>query len=104
MHKPVIGVTPDFNPGTRKDMGGKEPTYFLRARYLQAIEETGGVPIVLPLLKGRRHHQQLLERIDGLLVTGSGWDLAPEHLKSGVTPMTGLCMREKGRRLLLTHQ
>lgn len=78
MHKPIIGVTPDFNPGTRKDMGGKEATYFLRARYLQAIQETGGVPIVLPLIRGQRHHQRLLERIDGLLVTGSGWDLAPE--------------------------
>ncbi|MGD9852754.1 MAG: gamma-glutamyl-gamma-aminobutyrate hydrolase family protein [Nitrospirales bacterium] len=78
MYKPIIGVTPDFNPGTRKDMGGKEPTYFLRARYLQAIQETGGVPIVLPLVRGRKHHQQLLERLDGLLVTGSGWDLAPE--------------------------
>ena len=78
MRKPIIGVTPDFNPGTRKDMGGKEPTYFLRARYLQAIQETGGVPIVLPLVRGQGHHQQLLEGLDGLLVTGSGWDLAPE--------------------------
>ena len=78
MRKPIIGVTPDFNPGTRKDMGGKEPTYFLRARYLQSIQETGGVPIVLPLVRGQGHHRHLLERLDGLLVTGSGWDLAPE--------------------------
>ena len=78
MRKPIIGVTPDYNPGTRKDMGGKEPTYFLRARYLQAIQDTGGVPIVLPLVRGQKHHQHLLECLDGLLVTGSGWDLAPE--------------------------
>ena len=37
--KPVIGVTPDFNAGDRKDMGGHEPTYFLRARYIRAVEE-----------------------------------------------------------------
>ncbi len=58
-------------------MGGKEPTYFLRARYLQAIQEAGGVPIVLPLDLARTQQALLLQRLDGLLVTGSGSDLAP---------------------------
>ncbi len=71
-------MTPDFNAGNRKDMGGKEPTYFLRARYLQAIQEAGGVPLVLPLVLGRTQHAFLLQRLDGLLVTGSGSDLAPQ--------------------------
>ncbi len=71
-------MTPDFNAGTRKDMGGKEPTYFLRARYLQAIQEVGGVPLVLPLVVGRAQQTFLLQRLDGLLVTGSGSDLAPQ--------------------------
>jgi putative glutamine amidotransferase len=78
MVKPVIGITPDFNPGNREDMGGKEPTYFLRARYMQAIQDAGGVPIVLPLVRGLAKQEFLLERLDGLLVTGSGSDLAPE--------------------------
>ena len=77
--KPVIGVTPDFNAGNRKDMGGKEPTYFLRARYLQAIQEAGGVPLVLPLVSNRTQQNFLLQRLDGLVVTGSGSDLAPQH-------------------------
>ena len=78
MVKPIIGITPDFNPGNRKDMGGKEPTYFLRARYLQAVQDAGGVPLVLPLVRGRINQEFLLQRLDGLLVTGSGSDLAPE--------------------------
>ena len=78
MVKPIIGITPDFNPGNREDMGGKEPTYFLRARYLQAIQDAGGVPIVLPLVRGLTQQEFLLQRLDGLLVTGSGSDLAPE--------------------------
>jgi putative glutamine amidotransferase len=78
MVKPIIGITPDFNPGNREDMGGKEPTYFLRARYLQAIQDAGGVPMVLPLVRGLAQQNYLLRRIDGLLVTGSGSDLAPE--------------------------
>ncbi|MEE9233565.1 MAG: gamma-glutamyl-gamma-aminobutyrate hydrolase family protein [Nitrospirales bacterium] len=78
MGKPTIGVTPDFNPGNRKDMGGKEPTYFLRARYLQAILDAGAMPLVPPMVRGFTNLKFLLKRLDGLLVTGSGSDLAPE--------------------------
>ncbi len=78
MKKPIIGVTPDFNAGDRKDMGGKEPTYFLRARYMKAIEEAGGIPVLLPLLSNRAGWRQVVAHVHGLLVTGSGSDLAPE--------------------------
>jgi putative glutamine amidotransferase len=75
--KPVIGVTPDFNAGDRADMGGREPTYFLRARYIRAIEELGGIPLILPLVAGRAARRRLLDGVDGLLLTGSGPDLPP---------------------------
>ena len=78
MNKPIIGVTPDFNAGNRKDMGGKEPTYFLRARYMKAIEDAGGIPVVLPLLSNKDAWRQVVAHVHGLLVTGSGSDLAPE--------------------------
>lgn len=75
--KPVIGVTPDFNAGDRQEWGGKEPTYFLRARYVRAVEELGGVPVILPLVTDRVSRRRLLRDVDGLLLTGSGPDLAP---------------------------
>ncbi len=75
--KPVIGITPDFNAGERKDMGGREPTYFLRARYVQAIEDVGGIPLILPLAATRSDRQKLLSRLHGLVLTGSGPDLPP---------------------------
>jgi len=75
--KPVIGVTPDYNAGDRADMGGREPTYFLRGRYIRAIEELGGIPVILPLVAGPSARQRLLDRIDGLLLTGSGPDRPP---------------------------
>ena len=78
MNKPIIGVTPDFNAGNRKDMGGKEPTYFLRARYMKAIEDAGGIPVVLPLLSNKDTWRQVVAHVHGLLITGSGSDLAPE--------------------------
>ena len=76
--KPLIGVTPDFNAGDRKEWGGREPTYFLRARYVRAVEDLGAIPVVLPLVADLGARQHLLSRIDGLLLTGSGPDLAPE--------------------------
>ena len=76
--KPLIGVTPDFNAGDRKEWGGSEPTYFLRARYVRAIEDLGAVPVVLPLVADLDARHRLLAQIDGLLLTGSGPDLAPE--------------------------
>jgi putative glutamine amidotransferase len=75
--KPVIGVTPDFNAGDRADMGGREPTYFLRARYVRAIEELGGIPLILPLVADPAARRRLLDGVDGLLLTGSGPDLSP---------------------------
>jgi putative glutamine amidotransferase len=75
--KPVIGISPDFNAGDRKDMGGLEPTYFLRARYLLAIEDAGGIPIILPLSAETPLRRQVLSTLDGLLLTGSGPDLPP---------------------------
>ncbi|MEC9005673.1 MAG: gamma-glutamyl-gamma-aminobutyrate hydrolase family protein [Nitrospirota bacterium] len=77
--KPIIGVTPDFNPGDRQDMGGKEPTYFLRARYTQAIEDAGGIPFILPLMPDVGAWRRIISQVDGLLITGSGADLAPEN-------------------------
>jgi len=76
--KPIIGITPDYNAGDREDMGGREPTYFLRARYVQAIEDAGGLPILLPLVIDKARQRQLLAQVDGLLITGSGSDLDPQ--------------------------
>ena len=72
--KPLIGVTPDFNAGDRKEWGGREPTYFLRGRYIRAIEDLGGIPIVLPLVADLGAWRRLVTHIDGLLLTGSGPD------------------------------
>lgn len=58
-------------------MGGREPTYFLRARYLEAIEHLGGIPLMLPLISDRAEQRQLLANVSGLLLTGSGPDLSP---------------------------
>jgi putative glutamine amidotransferase len=75
--QPIIGVTPDFNAGDKDRPGGREPTYFLRARYVQAIEAAGGLPLILPITDRKAEVARLLDLVDGLLITGSGPDLDP---------------------------
>lgn len=75
--KPVIGMTSDYNGGDRPEFGGKEPTAFIRNRYINAIEACGGVPVVLPPVNDSKMAKEILFRIDGLLLTGSGPDIDP---------------------------
>lgn len=78
--RPIIGITSDYNDGDRPEFGGKIPTCFLRDRYVHAIEVTGGIPLILPpLASPSKSARSILERIDGLLLTGSGPDIDPER-------------------------
>jgi putative glutamine amidotransferase len=76
--KPIIGITSDYNAGDKSRPGGREPTYFLRARYVQAIEDAGGLPLILPITDDKAAIKQLAGQVDGLLLTGSGPDLNPK--------------------------
>jgi putative glutamine amidotransferase len=72
MAQPVIGLTLDHEPP-----GGwsKFPWYAIRENYCNAVRHAGGLPILLP-------HEpdaaaDYLDRIDGLIVTGGGFDVDP---------------------------
>ncbi len=72
MTRPLIGVTLDA-----EQPGGwsRFPWYALRANYTDAIAAAGGLPVALPHdpeLGGR-----MLDRLDGLVVTGGAFDVSP---------------------------
>ncbi|MEK7279707.1 MAG: gamma-glutamyl-gamma-aminobutyrate hydrolase family protein [Nitrospirota bacterium] len=71
--KPTIGITPDFTPGDDKT----ESSFSLRSRYISVIEECGGVPLILPLTNSSELISLMLEKIDGVMLTGSGPDIDP---------------------------
>ncbi|MDP3371684.1 MAG: gamma-glutamyl-gamma-aminobutyrate hydrolase family protein [Candidatus Paracaedibacteraceae bacterium] len=78
MHKPRIGITLDFvDTEQQKEASwyNREPWYALRYRYATAIEAVGGIPFSLT------YHMNLIdeyvESLDGLLVTGGGFDVDP---------------------------
>lgn len=72
MAKPIIGVTLDFetNP-TYSHM----PWYALRENYCTPVYDAGGTPIALPHIISCI--DDYLSTIDGLLITGGGFDIDP---------------------------
>jgi putative glutamine amidotransferase len=72
MAPPVIGLTLDHEPP-----GGwsQFPWYAIRENYCNAVRHAGGLPVLLP------HEPDMaaeyLDRIDGLVVTGGGFDVDP---------------------------
>ena len=61
----------------REPAGGYSslPWYALRCNYAGAVSAAGGLPLLLP--HETAHVEAYLDRIDGLLVTGGGFDIDP---------------------------
>lgn len=72
--KPVIGITPSPMDDTQEH--GSFHRYAIANTYTEAVEAAGGIPIVIPPQSG--NIDQILELIDGLLLSGGG-DIDPIH-------------------------
>jgi putative glutamine amidotransferase len=72
MAQPVIGLTLDHEPP-----GGysQYPWYAIRENYCAAVRRAGGLPILLP--HDPDGAADYLDHIDGLIVTGGGFDVDP---------------------------
>jgi len=72
MAQAVIGLTLDHEPP-----GGYSsfPWYAIRENYCHAVRRAGGLPILLP--HDPDAAAEYLERINGLIVTGGGFDVDP---------------------------
>lgn len=73
----------------------ERPAVMLDHRYADAILRAGGIPLVIPPLGGPSDVEALLDRVDGLLLTG-GDDFETEPLGLGPThPSAVVTPREK---------
>ena len=77
---PLIAV----NPLLILENADEPPMLRLRTRYVDAVLRAGGVPVVAPSVGGPADLRRLLERVDGLLLTG-GDDFRTEPLGQGPT-------------------
>lgn len=74
MSKPVIGLNADL----RASAGDKPAFSYVAADYYNAIVQAGGVPIIIPPLEDENDLNQVLDRVDGVLLVG-GADLDPRR-------------------------
>ena len=77
---PLIAITADSSgleqAGSKTD---QEPMFSLASRYCDAIQNAGGLPIIIPHSPSRTQIRHLLQRVDGLLISGGGFDIDPSH-------------------------
>lgn len=73
MMKPIIGITSDRDSAQENI----ESQYYVRRNYCAAVASAGGVPVVLPY--DTASADEHLALLDGLLITGGMFDMAPEE-------------------------
>jgi len=73
-HKPVIGLNADFRAAK-----GNSPAFsYVAAGYYDAVQQVGGIPLVIPPLTDEADLRRVLDMVDGVLLVG-GSDLDPRR-------------------------
>jgi putative glutamine amidotransferase len=77
---PLIGITADvFEPSGNGAGEFREPTLFLAERYCRAVEAAGGIPLILPANASGKKLKRLLDRLDGIVISGGNFDIHPRY-------------------------
>ena len=98
MSKPLIGVNTDY-----RSAKNETPAFsYVAAGYYESILEAGGLPILLPSYEDEQDLEQVLERLDGVLMIG-GADLDPRRDGWMLHPTVRLqeTRRESSDRMLI---
>ncbi|MER3416518.1 MAG: peptidase C26 [Gemmataceae bacterium] len=74
--RPVIGITCDYIPPGKQNGA----VHRLHAGYAEAVHAAGGVPLIIPPVFKEKEAEDLLDRLDGLLLAGSLFDVDPKRL------------------------
>jgi putative glutamine amidotransferase len=77
--RPLIGIP--LRAGVRGEL--KRPVYYSNQSYIHAVEQAGGIPILLPIMEEMANLHTVLPRLDGLLLSG-GQDIHPGNYDEDV--------------------
>jgi putative glutamine amidotransferase len=94
MKKPIIGITLDnFDPNQNEQAKWYSYDYWyaLRSHYTEVVVEMGGIPF--PLVHNNNLIPDFVEKIDGLIITGGGFDVPPSYYGEDQKPETRLKLR-----------
>ena len=77
---PLIGVTADLSGVPAKGTNSaQERALFLPQRYCRAIQEVGGIPLILPPIASRNGLRRILQCLDAILISGGNFDIHPSY-------------------------
>jgi putative glutamine amidotransferase len=78
---PVIGLPARMDPGKDRQ--------YLSRHYADAVQAAGGTPVILPLLEDPGSLRPMVDRLDGVLLTGSASDVDPARYGAPRKPECG---------------
>jgi putative glutamine amidotransferase len=84
----LIGITADINHDGKNGRASLGSTFFLPERYCRALEQAGGIPVILSPTRSRSVAVRALDHLDGLLISGGNFDIHPSLY--GENPIKGL--------------
>lgn len=99
MMKPFIGITCNYDSldtigtVTKLGMTGQDWNY-VAGDYVYAVEEANAVPVFIPFCRNMDHLTPLLERLDGILISG-GHDIDPNIYGKRPMPYCGRIVPER---------
>jgi putative glutamine amidotransferase len=79
--RPIIGIT------TRIEL--ETDRFYLSRHYSEAVEATGGSPLLIPLIPERRYLAHVMNQLDGVLLPGSDSDIDPMRYQREPHPRLG---------------
>jgi len=96
--RPLIGLNMDYVPASKS--AGHQLR--LHAGYCESISQAGGIPLLIPPVLKEQELEQVLDRLDGVVLVGSPHDMDPKRMglnnHPAVVPMPS--KREDADRLL----
>jgi putative glutamine amidotransferase len=76
MSKPIIGLNADFRPEKKDGF----PFTWVHSGYYDSVTQSGGIPVVIPPLASDDDLRQVVETLDGIVLTGCKLDLDPVRM------------------------
>jgi len=91
--KKIIGITCNFSlddrPGIMTKFGfAKQQWHMIADEYIRTVENTGVIPVLIPIYRDAATLAQSLDRFDGFIISG-GNDINPSFYQEAVSAETG---------------
>lgn len=74
--QPLIGITADFK-SVEKPVNRRHKFYWVKTEMIEAVERAKGSPVIVPDCVDFQSARNIVNRLDGLLISGGDFDIDP---------------------------